>query len=219
MKSRLLFAPGLIACTLLMLCTSAWATKPKPTPASPPDTAVITDLNAVATSGSKSVSASGSKSNATSNSTSGAKSGSVSEAASSSDNAVQFHSDDDTFIPRQVPPTLLPMLLVSECGAGASAGGGGTGGTGAISAVFTSKRCYALRSAVQFFAIGEYETGCELLIYANREAFGKVKKPDCAKVAARLDAEARSVVTHSTGCPDCASKEELKRAFERSVGK
>lgn len=128
--------------------------------------------------------------------------------------------------PRQVPPVFLPALMVSDCGAAGSAGASDKGGAGAFGIVWTTKRCYALRTAINFFAIGEYQTGCELLVWVNKKAFDEIgHAPDCALLAAGLHAESRAsrdaFQRDMTIVPpeNYATKEELDRAFKQSMKK
>lgn len=146
----------------------------------------------------------------------------ISNSASTDGNAqsVDFNT------PRQVPPVFLPALMVSECGAGANAGAADGGGAGAFGVVWTTKRCYALRSAINFFAIGEYETGCRLLVYVNREALEAIgEKPDCKRIAAVLHLEAgENLIRLPPDAPPVdlskfATKEEVERAFKKSQSK
>lgn len=209
--------------TILILTTPAFAGDKIEIPEQPVTRSVA---NAGASSNAVSTSNSQSSSNSLANSTSSSNSG-----------GNTFSSDDDTYLPRQVPPVFLPMILTSGCGAGINAGGSGDGGAGAAGLTWTTKRCYALRSALNFFAIGEYETGCELLIDVNREAFKRVKKPNCADIARRLNQEAQGrresqpltdqrvlPQSASTAPPvsvereaQCASKEYVGQVVDRAV--
>lgn len=163
-------------------------------------------------------------------STSDSKSKSKSEAASGSASTIV------NTVPRQVPPVFLPALMVSDCGAAGSAGASDKGGAGAFGIVWTTKRCYALRTAINFFAIGEYQTGCELLVWVNKKAFDEIGHvPDCTLIAKGLHDESRavrdamvvdrvavssdSVAASAPVCGQCATKEELSRAFEKSQAK
>jgi hypothetical protein len=248
-KSRLLLA-GVIA----LFATNIFALTPN-VPSDPdPVVAALSNSQSGAVSGSasksaaasKSTSASTSKSNSASksNATGGsAKSGSASTSTSgdssaasdaSSDNDTSVSSDDDVFIPRNTPPVLLPALIQSECGSGGSAGGSGTGGAGALSGLWTSKRCYALKSASIAFGAGDYEGGCKLLAYVNREAYKLVGyKPDCVAFAARLNKEAQAVVTlvgppvetsqfvtqEQRAADKAEAVERTDRAFKGAIGK
>lgn len=128
---------------------------------------------------------------------------------------------------RQVPPVFLPAILTSDCGAGWNAGGSKDTGAGALGFTYTTQRCYALRSALNFFAIGEYETGCELLVYVNRKAFKWLgKRPDCRAIARQLEREATSAADHAQpiaatppASPRYVTQEELERAFKAAVEK
>lgn len=91
---------------------------------------------------------------------------------------------------RQVPTLLQGDLLVNDCGAGINAGGADTGGAGFLGAVWTTGRCYALKSGSNFAAIGDYETACDLWVDVNRKAFKRIgRKPDCRAIAERLYAQ------------------------------
>lgn len=123
----------------------------------------------------------------------GGKSRSTSD--SSADNAVSVNSDDDTTVtyPRQVPPVILPTLIVADCGAGGSVGGADKGAAAAVSALFTPQRCYALRAAATSFAVGDYEGGCQRLAYVTRKIDKKMGYvPNCKEFAERLTKEAEA---------------------------
>jgi hypothetical protein len=249
-KSRLLFARGLIAASILMIFTAtpSYARTPNVPPADPdPVVAALSSSQSGALSGSLSNSASKSSANSASKSNANsaskatggnARSGSASNAKSgdsaaasdaSSDNDTSVSSDDDTFIPRNTPPVFLPALIASECGSGASAGGSGTGGAGALSGLWTSKRCYALKSASIAFGIGDYEGGCKLLAYVNREAYKLVDHtPDCKAFADRLNAEAAQpvVIRDAYVAPDLTEyakrsemNEAIGKAFRTTIAK
>lgn len=217
MRSRLIFGRLMFGVIAMLSVTASFARAPsEPTDPDPVIAALSnsqsgalsnstskSSADALSASKAKSKSNANSKSNATGgNASSGSSSNSaggssVSDATSdaSSDNDTNVSSDDDTFIPRNTPPVFLPALIANECGSGASAGGSGTGGAGALSGLWTSKRCYALKSASIAFGIGDYEGGCKLLAYVNREAYKLVAyKPDCKAFADRLNKEAQTVV-------------------------
>lgn len=255
MKSRLLFATSmLMVCTSAFALTPNVPPAADPDPvvaalSASQSGAVSGSLsgakansssksNSASASKSKSASVSGSKSNATggnatggrssSDSVSNAQSGDSSAASeSSSDNDTNVSSDDDTFIPRNTPPVMLPTLIVNECGAGASAGGSGTGGAGALSGLWTSKRCYALKSASIAFGVGDYEQGCVLMSYVNREANKAMGyTPDCKAFAKRLNDEAKAAHVVIRDPVDLSSyptraevNERVDRAFKGAIGK
>lgn len=222
---------ALVAAVLVyaLFCSTANATGHHSTP--PPDPKPVSTATSGSVSGAKAGAKSHSTSHATSSSsakggnanasggdsvaTSGDSRAVTGDSAASSDNAVNVSSDDDVNIPRQVPPVLLPMIMTSGCGAGVNAGGAGTGGAGAAGLTWTTAKCYQLRTAINFFAIGDYETGCELLVDLNREAFARIKKkPDCSRIALRLTEQSAHVDTSKF-----ATKEQLDRAFRTGQAK
>lgn len=132
---------------------------------------------------------------------------------------------------RNAPSLAQGGLAVAGCGAGANGGGSREGGAGFLGLVWTTDQCYQLLAAASFAAIGMPDTSCDLLVSMKsvRKAFKRAGKPlpDC------LSAENRDLATAAaelTGglialermrpdpkpCPNCATKEELNRAFKKS---
>lgn len=202
------------------------------TPEQEPESNTVVTVGAV--SGSKSASQATAKSQSASAAKSKSRSASSAsqsqeqsqDQVASADNAlntdddVTVSSDDDVNIPRNTPPVFLPNLITADCGAGASAGASGTGGAGALSGLWRSKRCYALHSAVTAFGTGDYETGCVLMNYVNREAFKAMGyERDCKKWAAALIESTKRVEPKAPDMSQYATKEELDRAFRLRQGK
>lgn len=219
----------------VMVLSDVFATTPKPDPKH--DHHQPTQPSTSARADAESYSTSRSTSDATANATGKGGSAEQSQTATGGDggsSTVDVESSASNegnaqsvnySTPRQVPPVFLPALMVSDCGAGANAGASDSGGAGALGIVWTTKRCYALRSAINFFAIGEYETGCKLLAYVNREALRSIdEKPDCKSISKRLYVESQSVSIPLVAAPPAdfskyATKEELDRAFKQSQRK
>lgn len=133
--------------------------------------------------------------------------------------------------PRQVPAIVQMAGMVVDCGSSVGANGAGVNGAGALGMSWTTGDCYALRSGVNFAAIGEYEAACVLWKDVNRTAFKRQKyQPDCVVIAARLFEEskrAREMSTVTQTVPVDLSKyptreemdEKLDRRFKKSVAK
>ena len=217
-----------IAVVAILAASVAQATSPKSPPPMPKDPTAAayaeseSDAKSYSTSRSASDAAASARQSQSQTATGGDGGDASSDAtASNAGNAQSVNYST----PRQVPPVFLPALMVSECGAGANAGAADSGGAGAFGVVWTTRRCYALRSAINFFAIGEYETGCKLLTYVNREALNAIdEKPDCKSIASRLNVESQHVVIPRQASPPFdaskfATKEELDRAFKKAQSK
>lgn len=105
------------------------------------------------------------------------------------DQAVDIVEDNDhTYIDEHpVPAQLLPMILESGCRTGFNAGAGGEKGSAATGWSWMTERCWNVTSAINFIAMGEYESACDLLVDVNRKAWARIgKSPNCAHVAARI---------------------------------
>lgn len=132
--------------------------------------------------------ATGGKSNAHSSSESGDSSAAVGDIAPVQDQNLAVSSDDDTLVEGQrVPAQFLPMILESGCRTGVNAGGADRTGSGALGFSVMTDRCWSMTSVVNFLAMGEYETACDLLVDVNRDQFHRIgHKPDCQAIAQRL---------------------------------
>jgi hypothetical protein len=135
---------------------------------------------------------------------------------------------------RNAPSLAQGGLAVAGCGAGANGGGSREGGAGFLGLVWTTDQCYALLAAASFAAIGMPDTSCDLLVSMKsvRKAFKRAGKPlpDCASAENRDLPSAAQALTGGLialermrpdppKCKDCASREELDRAFRASQKK
>lgn len=230
----------LIGVVFAMFALPALATHPKPKPPKHDPVPVVAAAGAIAgaksssTSGAKSSSVSGGGASNATGGTSSATGGNVGpvtagggdggEAGAEANGTQQLSTSESNLVERSNPGVFLPAILVSGCGAGVNGGGSNRNDAGALGITWTTERCYGLQSAINFFAIGDYETGCNLLVDVNRAAFKRVKKPDCAAIAQRLRAasEQKVAITDLSPVPDLsryATKEELGRAFKDRLSK
>lgn len=136
---------------------------------------------------------------------------------------------------RNAPSLAQGGLAVSGCGSGVNGGGSRTGGAGFFGLVWTTEQCYALLAAEHFAAIGMPDTSCDLLVSMEsvQKAFKRAGKPlpDCATAENRdltsasaelvggLAAIERMKPPAEVTCDQCATKEELARAFKQAHSK
>ena len=136
----------------------------------------------------------------------------------------------------QVPALIMGTVIPVDCGFGGQAGGANTHGAGFLGASWTTDRCYTLKVANAWAAMGEYEYACEMLMDVSRRALKRrgIVAVDCAVIGARLrgwHAMPAPVVTRSeisnaappTGSSNYVTQEQLQqavdRAFKKSIGK
>lgn len=134
---------------------------------------------------------------------------------------------------RNAPSIAQGGLMASGCGAGANGGGSREGGAGFLGLVWTTDQCYQLMAAASFAAIGMPDTSCDLLVAMKsvQRAYKRMGKPlpDCATAENRDLATAAAEITHgltaiermkpAPKCTDCATREDLNRAFKKSQEK
>lgn len=108
--------------------------------------------------------------------------------ADASNKGNNISTTSNTYVPPNIAPTILPSMIISGCGIGATAGGGTPKGNGAFGIEFTSDECYTLQMAYADYAMGDYQTGCELL-HSNKTHQNAAKRgakiADCALLVPR----------------------------------
>lgn len=119
----------------------------------------------------------------------------------------------NTYVPQNIAPTILPSMIISGCGIGATAGGGTPKGNGALGFEFTTAECYTLQMAYADYAMGDYQTGCELL-HSNKTHQNAAKRgakiADCALLVQREKIVYRDV-------PVGPSEAEIQERINRAV--
>jgi hypothetical protein len=147
--------------------------------------------------------------------------------------------DASTVYERQVGTLIMGTVIPVDCGFGGQAGGADRNGSGFLGASWTTDRCYTLKVANAWAAMGEYEYACEMLMDVSRRALKRrgIVGVDCAIVGARLRAwhampaptvTTTPVVTRSDAASTApagsyVTQEQLQqavdRAFKRSQSK
>lgn len=142
---------------LAALCTSALATGPKDPPTPP--------AGAWSSSSARA----------------GAAARSASDSAASADNAVDITYEG------AMAPMIMGTLLPVSCGAGVQAGAQDDGDAGFFGITWTTKRCYSLKVATAWAAMGEYEMACDMFVDITREALKRRGRHiNCTEVGFRL---------------------------------
>jgi hypothetical protein len=252
-KSRLIFARGLIAGTMLMACASAFANHPVDPPADPvppvPVAVAVSDstshsnaaaiaasaahsnstsgANAVGTGGNATSSATGGRAVGIGAAAAGDSSASVGDTSSEANGSNTSNIDASTTYERQVGTLIMGTVIPVDCGFGGQAGGANTSGSGFLGASWTTDRCYTLKVANAWAAMGEYELACEMLSDVSRNAMKRRSKlsVDCMVVGAALRKAhtPQPVVTHDPYvAPDLtqyATKDYVDKVFKASVSK
>lgn len=135
----------------------------------------------------------------------------------------------------QVPALIMGTVIPVDCGFGGQAGGANTHGAGFLGASWTTDRCYTLKVANAWAAMGEYEYACEMLMDVSRKALKRrgIVGVDCAVIGARLRGwhampvpVVRAEVSNASppaGSSNYVTQDQLQqaldRAFKKSVGK
>lgn len=240
MKSRTIGMGLIIGACLLSMSLNAYAENPHQDPADP---------SAVAQAGSAAIAGAAAVSGSRSGAVAGIESaievapvidtslvGGDSSAKSKSEaNGTQLTSVDASSVyERSVGTLIMGTVIPVDCGFGGQAGGADRNGSGFLGASWTTDRCYTLKVANAWAAMGEYEYACEMLMDVGRRAMKRrgIVNVDCAVIGARLRAwhamPAPTVaVTKSeavqgsppAGSSNYVTQEQLDRAFKQSMSK
>jgi hypothetical protein len=150
-----------------------------------------------------------------------------------------------TTVERSVGALIMGTVIPVDCGFGGQAGGSNRNGAGFLGASWTTDKCYTLKAATAWAAMGEYELACEMLVDVTKKALKRRKRsPDCTVIGASLRMQHASVPTPPApqaqlspvvimgesllrsapvAPPAYATedyvREQVDRAFRRSVGK
>lgn len=140
--------------------------------------------------------------------------------------------DASSVYERSVGTLIMGTVIPVDCGFGGQAGGANTNASGFLGASWTTDRCYTLKVANAWAAMGEYEYACEMLMDVSRRAMKRrgIVNVDCAVIGARLrgwHAMPAPVVTKSeavqpappAGSSNYVTQEQLDRAFKKSLSK
>lgn len=149
-----------------------------------------------------------------------------SESSAGSTNVI----DASTNYQRQVPALIMGTVIPVDCGFGGQAGGANTNAAGFLGASWTTDRCYTLKVANAWAAMGEYEYACEMLMDVSRRAAKRrnIADVDCNVVGIRLRADhtvtpvapaAPRIVQDPNYVTQDQLKEALDRAFKKAVAK
>jgi hypothetical protein len=131
---------------------------------------------------------------------------------------------------RQAPSVFQGGIAVAGCQAGGNAGGSNTRGSAFLGFAFTPEECYAFMLAQAYQAVGQSRAACELINTTNAARRAQKRgftPPSCQDppvvvVGERVDPLPQTSPPYSTEQPldpRYATKEELHRAFRRSVVK
>lgn len=175
MKSRVLFGS-----LLALMCMSVFATGTHTAPPKDPPPTPAPSLEQLQQQAQQAQAAAEAAAKAYSDAQAAAKSTSK----SSSDNAVTIQSAYAAQVPALIMGTVIPV----DCGFGGQAGGANTHAAGFLGATWTTDRCYTLKVATSWAAMGQYEYACEMLMDVSRNATKrrKMQKVDCADVGRQL---------------------------------
>lgn len=142
--------------------------------------------------------------------------------------------DASSVYERQVGTLIMGTVIPVDCGFGGQAGGANTNGSGFLGASWTTDRCYTLKVANSWAAMGEYEYACEMLMDVSRRALKRrgIVAVDCAVIGARLRAwhaiQAPVVTATSSdstdpvppaGSSNYVTQEQLREALDRQYKK
>jgi len=96
--------------------------------------------------------------------------------------------DASTSYQRQVPVLIMGTVIPVDCGFGGQAGGANTHAAGFLGATWTTDRCYTLKVATAWAAMGQYEYACEMLMDVSRKALKRrgIIGVDCVIVGKQL---------------------------------
>lgn len=123
---------------------------------------------------------------------------------------------------RQVGMLYLPTMIPPSCGAAIAAGHGNTRNVTAGGISWTTERCWSVLIAADYERMGAYREACELRRDVVRRQAKRARIDiDCERIERdmRSAIAAAAIVTPGEPAPDYATREELRRAFETSVGK
>lgn len=254
MKSRYRSHVGLIAALSLLSCTAYATNHPEPPAPAPAPTvsthsesdasalaaaAAVSGAHATGTGGTSSATAGGGKgvgvgvgaaaagdSSAVSGPSTATSGDSTSEA-----NGTQALTNVTNY-ERQVGTLIMGTTIPVDCGFGGQAGEANTSSSGFLGASWTTDRCYTLKVANSWAAMGQYEYACEMLMDVSRNALKRrgIVSVDCAVVGAALRLQHTppapvviDPVPLPPACNDCVTQSQLReyvdKAFRSSVGK
>jgi hypothetical protein len=106
--------------------------------------------------------------------------------------------DASTTVERSVGALIMGTVIPVDCGFGGQAGGANRNGSGFLGVSWTTDKCYTLKAATAWAAMGEYELACVMLVDVTKKALKRAKRsPDCTAIGATL----RALHTNTPAAP------------------
>ena len=141
--------------------------------------------------------------------------------------------DASTLVERSVGALIMGTVIPVDCGFGGQAGGADRSGSGFLGMSWTTDKCYTLKAATAWAAMGEYRLACEMLVDVTKRALKRRHYvPDCQLISLQLESAHRQpvVVLPSPVVPSAPAtppayvtptemREYVDKAFKASVGK
>jgi len=232
-KSRYM-CMGAVGLLASMVFADTWATPPQSSNATADAVANAGDSNATGghaySAGGKGVGYGGTGGSGGNGGASESSSNSASTADGSSSNVI----DASTTVERSVGALIMGTVIPVDCGFGGQAGGADRSGSGFLGLTWTTDKCYTLKAATAWAAMGEYELACEMLVDVTKKALKRRKRqPDCTIIGRDLRSAhtPEPVVIHTESLLPSTPvaptsyvtpeqmREYVDRAFRKSVGK
>jgi hypothetical protein len=172
----------------------------------------------------------------TANGGAGGSGGAGGDADASADASNRNALVNQTLVERSVGALVMGTVIPVDCGFGGQAGGADRNGSGFLGLTWTTDKCYTLKAATAWAAMGEYELACEMLVDVTKKALKRRHRiPDCTVIGLSLrmahDTREPVVINTQSLLPLTPTappanyvtpeqmREYVDRAFRKTVGK